>query len=229
MKREVPLQRRRAGFNQTRSVQLLEKMNGISRVPRRFLLKWMKDTWGLLKISGWAFRDPAVFQHCVLGVCNGEPEEMDICVPFSRGPLGLQHSARCPMLCWICLWSIWLGSLGRSDFFSMPLLYKQEVYFIKIAWILPLLFLVQKILEKSFSQWLPQATRDSFASPPFCCPAHRFSHIHTNTNSCEFPGVTSASHGVGRSVLSLQHIRRNLFIFLNTSVQSWVLDNVLWC
>lgn len=122
-----------------------------------------------------------------------------------------------------------LDPLEDQIFFSMPLLYKQEVYFIKIAWILPLLFLVQKILEKSFSQWLPQATRDSFASPPFCCPAHRFSHIHTNANSCEFLGVTSASHGVSRSVLRLQHIRRNLFIFLNTSVQSWVLDNVLWC
>lgn len=31
----------------------------------------MKDTWGLLKISGWAFRDPAVFQrrHCALSLC----------------------------------------------------------------------------------------------------------------------------------------------------------------
>lgn len=123
----------------------------------------------------------------------------------------------------------WLGSLGRSDFSSTPLLYEEEVHFIKIAWILPLLFLVHKILEKSFSQWLPPATRDSFASPPVCCPAHRFSHIHTKTNSCEFLGMTSASHGVIRSVLSLQQIRRNLFIFLNTSVQSSVLDNALWC
>lgn len=121
-----------AGFNQTRSVQPLEKMNGISQVPWHFLLKWMKDTWDLLKIADWAFRDPAVFQHCVLGVCSGEPEEMDtgvkwtlvwnghwcemdIGVPFS-GAIQTPTFSEKPHVMLDLLRSIWFGSLARSNF-----------------------------------------------------------------------------------------------------------------
>lgn len=52
----------------------------------------MKDTWGLLKIPGWAFRDPAVFQRqrCVLSVCalamvNLEEWTFGLLLAFSRG------------------------------------------------------------------------------------------------------------------------------------------------
>lgn len=157
------------------------------------------------------------------GTCrNGHLE------PFSRGPTRTPTFSRVPHVM-LDLLEIHLAWISRKiRFFSIPPWCKQEEYFIKIVWILPLLFLVHKILGQT-SQWLPQAAQDSFASPPVCCPAHRSPHIHANTNSCEFLGMTPASHAVIRSVLSLQHLRRNLFVFLDTSVQSSVLDNVLWC